>query len=116
MSKNKGKSILKKIFGNWSDLKRGLKMGSDIRQKPYRWVEGQVGKMDTVKAEAKLKKFQGRAKAVLVVILVAWIFLAIFALHTKVWAVAISSVLVLILWYMMYRNVVKSAQRRIPKK
>ena len=91
-------------------------MGADLRNKPYKWVEGQVGKMDAVKAEARLKKFQTRAKAVVAVILIAWIFLAVFALHTKVWAVAISSVLVLVLWYLMYRNVVKSARRRIPKR
>ena len=110
------KSLFKRIIGDWGDLKRGTKLGIDLRNKPYKWVEGQVGKMDAVKAEARLKKFQTRAKAVLVVILVAWIFLAIFALHTKVWAVAISSILVLVLWWMMYRNVVKSAKRRIPKK
>ena len=112
----KDKSLVKRIIGDWSDVKRGAKMGADLRNKPYKWVEGQVGKMDAVKAEARLKKFQTRAKAVLVIILVAWIFLAIFALHTKIWAVAISSILVLILWWMMYRNVVKSAQRRIPRK
>lgn len=110
------KSLFKRIIGDWADVKRGAKLGADLRNKPYKWIEKQTGKMDAVKAEARLKKFQQRAKAVLVVILVAWVFLAIFALHTKVWAVAISSILVLILWWMMYRNVVKSAKRRIPKK
>lgn len=110
------KSLFKRIIGDWSDVKRGAKMGADLRNKPYKWVEGQVGKMDAVKAEARLKKFQKRAKAVVVVILVAWILVAIFALHAKIWAVAISSILVLVLWWLTYRNVVKSAQRRIPHK
>lgn len=114
--KEKGKSLFKKVVGDWDDLKAGTKKGAALRDKPFQWIERQAAKMDAAKAQARLQKFQSRAKIVLVVILVAWVLAAVFALHVKALAVVISSVLVFLLWWVMYRNVVKSAKRRMPKK
>ena len=53
-------NIFRRVFGSWGDFKRGTAMGSQIRQKPVRWLERRGGQLGMVQAEERIAKFKKR--------------------------------------------------------
>ena len=114
-----GKSLIRRIFGDWGEFKKGTMAGNAIRQqatsrvtgRSERWLE-EKGKTKSAEWVAeRRKKFKRNYVTVACIWVVAWVLLSYFV--GIVWPIGTGtvSVTIMLIAWQMYRMVVRRIEK-----